>query len=77
MIDAHVHIFPSKIFSSLWSWFDQHAWKIRYQMDTSHLLQYLLDRGVSHVVALQYAHKPGIADWLNTYMSQKCNELKG
>ncbi len=26
VIDAHVHIFPSKIFASLWSWFDQHAW---------------------------------------------------
>lgn len=77
VIDSHVHIFPEKIFSSVWSWFDQHAWKIRYQMNTSRLIQYLLDYGVSHVVALQYAHKPGISERLNLYMAQKCNEFKG
>ena len=77
VIDAHVHIFPGKIFSSIWSWFDQHAWKIRYQMDTSSLIQYLLDHGVAHVVALQYAHKPGISQMLNSYMQKKCNEFKG
>ncbi len=26
VIDSHVHIFPDKIFSSIWSWFDRHAW---------------------------------------------------
>lgn len=77
VIDAHIHIFPQKIFSAVWSWFDQHAWKIRYQMDTSHLIQYLLDHGISHVVALQYAHKPGISESLNLYMAAKCNEFKG
>lgn len=77
VIDSHVHVFPSKLFSSVWSWFDQHAWKIRYQMDTSHLIRYLLDHGVSHVVALQYAHKPGIAELLNLYMAAKSNEFKG
>lgn len=77
VIDSHVHIFPEKIFSSVWSWFDQHAWKIRYQMDTPRLLQYLLERGVSHVVALQYAHKPGIAEFLNSYMVTTCHEFKG
>lgn len=77
VIDSHVHIFPDKIFSSIWSWFDQHAWKIRYQMDTDSLIKYLLDHGVSHVVALQYAHKPGISEMLNLYMAKKCNEFKG
>ena len=77
VIDSHVHIFPDKIFSSIWSWFDRHAWKIRYQMDTSQLLKYLLDHGVSHVVALQYAHKPGISDFLNSYMIEKCAEFNG
>ncbi len=77
VIDAHVHIFPFKIFCSIWSWFDRNAWKIRYQMDTSSLIQFLLDHGIHHVVALQYAHKPGIADKLNMYMAKKCNEFKG
>ncbi len=77
VIDSHVHIFPGKIFSSIWSWFDQHAWKIRYQMNTSQLIQYLLDHDVSHVVALQYAHKKGISEILNKYMAKKCDEFKG
>ena len=77
VIDTHVHIFPERIFSSIWSWFHSHAWDIRYQMDTSRLIQFLLSHGVSHVVALQYAHKPGIAKELNSYMVKKCNEFKG
>lgn len=77
VIDSHVHIFPDKIFSSIWSWFDQHAWKIRYQMDTSSLIKYLLNHGVRHVVALQYAHKPGISEMLNSYMAKTCKEFKG
>ncbi len=77
VVDSHVHIFPEKIFSSIWSWFDKYAWKIRYQMDTSSLIKFLLDHGVGHVVALQYAHKPGIAELLNLYMAEKCNEFQG
>lgn len=77
VIDAHVHVFPQKIFSSVWSWFDRYGWKIRYKMGTSDLLAYLLDHGVDHVVALQYAHKPGISDRLNAYMAETCREFKG
>jgi predicted TIM-barrel fold metal-dependent hydrolase len=77
VIDSHVHIFPDKIFSSIWSWFDKYAWKIRYKMDTSNLIQYLLKHGIGHIVALQYAHKPGISGFLNSYMVEKCNEFKG
>lgn len=77
VIDSHVHIFPDKIFSSVWSWFDKNAWKIRYRMDTSTLFQFLLDHGVSHIIALQYAHKPGISGFLNTYMAEKCREFHG
>lgn len=74
VIDAHVHIFPHGIFSAVWRWFDEHAWPIRYRMRSSRVFEYLLSRGVKHIVALQYAHKPGIADKLNTYMAGKCAE---
>lgn len=77
VIDAHVHVFPKKVFSSVWSWFDRHAWKIRYQIDTSCLIRHLLNHGVSHVVALQYAHKPGISELLNLYMAKKCDDFEG
>jgi len=75
VVDAHVHIFPSNIFSAIWQWFDENAWPIRYRLTTSRVLDYLLSRGVSHVIAFQYAHKTGISRMLNRYMAKKCREF--
>ena len=77
LMDTHVHIFPGQIFQAVWEWFDLHAWRIRYQMKSSDLLEYILSRGVKHIVAMQYAHKPGMARFLNQYMAEKCNEFPG
>jgi predicted TIM-barrel fold metal-dependent hydrolase len=77
VIDAHVHVFPDNIFSAIWNWFDTHAWKIRYRMSTGDILQLLLDKGMSHVIALQYAHKPGIAEMLNNYLANEIAAFKG
>lgn len=75
VVDAHVHIFPANIFSAIWSWFDKNAWPIRYRLSASSVLDHLLSRGVSHIIALQYAHKPGISRMLNRYMVKKCREF--
>lgn len=77
VIDAHVHVFPRRIFTSIWDWFDTHAWPIRYRFSTTRILSFLLSRGVRHVVALQYAHKPGISRMLNQYLAKKCREFPG
>ncbi|MBA3009513.1 MAG: amidohydrolase [Proteobacteria bacterium] len=77
VIDAHVHIFPDKIFSAVRNWFDAHAWKIRYQANSADVISFLLNHGVSQVVALQYAHKPGIAGGLNRYMIEICQKFPG
>ena len=77
IIDAHVHIFPHSIFSSIRKWFEDNAWPIRYQMASSRAIEFLLSHGVKHIIALQYAHKPGIARQLNSYMSEKCREFDG
>jgi len=74
VIDAHVHIFPYKIFSAVHKWFDENAWQIRYRMNTSKIFDFLLSHGIKHIIALQYAHKPGIAAQLNRYMAEKCKE---
>ena len=74
VVDAHVHIFPHDMFSAIWQWFEEHAWHIRYQLRTSQIFDFLLSRGITHIVALQYAHKPGIADRLNRYMARKCQK---
>ncbi len=72
VIDAHVHIFPGNIFSAVWKWFDQNGWHIRYQMTSSQVIAFLISHGVEHIIAFQYAHKPGIAGELNKYMAEKC-----
>jgi uncharacterized protein len=74
VIDTHVHIFPQNFFSAVWKWFDQNGWHIRYQLTSSQVLAFLLSHGVEHIIAFQYAHKPGIADELNKYMVKKCIE---
>lgn len=70
VIDAHVHVFPQHIFAAVRKWFGNHAWHIRYQMDSPRVLEFLLAHGIEHVVALQYAHKPGIARELNNYLAE-------
>lgn len=77
VIDAHVHVFPDAVFSALWKWFDTYAWSVRYRMSARELVDFLLERAVAHVVALQYAHKPGIADELNRFMTDLCRADPG
>lgn len=75
VVDAHVHVFPREIFAAVRNWFDEHAWRMRYELKTSQVFEFLLSRGVAHIVALQYAHKPGIAETLNRYMAEKCRQF--
>lgn len=77
VIDAHVHIFPIDIFKAIRRWFDENAWHIRYQLSTSEVFDFLLSHGVSHIIALQYAHTSGIARDLNHYIVKKCQQYSG
>lgn len=72
VVDAHVHLFPDGVFDALWRWFDANAWPVRYKLRTPQVIRFLLDRGVSHVVALHYAHRAGMARALNTYVADVC-----
>ena len=70
VVDAHVHLFPDAVFEAVWRWFDQYGWPIRYKLHTPQVVSFLLSRGVSRVVALHYAHKPGMARFLNSYVAE-------
>ncbi len=74
VIDAHVHLFPDGLFEAIWRWFNQHGWPIRYPLKTPEAIAFLKARGVSHVVALTYAHKPGMARALNAYAAELARE---
>ncbi len=70
VVDSHVHLFPDAIFDRIWQWFDRWGWPIRYPLYTPQVIQFQLDRGVSHIIALHYSHRPGIARSMNAYMAQ-------
>ena len=75
VVDAHVHLFPEKLFQAVQAWFDKHGWPIRYRMSSEALLEFLFQRGVGHIVGLQYAHKAGMAEELNSYMIGLCRQF--
>ncbi|AKJ01080.1 hypothetical protein ATI61_114211 [Archangium gephyra] len=70
VVDAHVHLFPDGVFEAIWRWFDRYGWPIRYKLHTPQVVSFLLSRGVHRVVALHYAHKPGMARFLNAYVAE-------
>ena len=72
VIDAHVHLFPDGFFAAIWRWFEAYGWPIRYKLPSEQVIEFLLSRGVEHIVALHYAHKPGVAGLMNDYMAQLC-----
>lgn len=70
VVDAHVHVFPDRLLAAIQRWFATHGWPVRYPLPADAVVPFLLDRGVSRVVALTYAHKPGIARDLNRFMAE-------
>jgi len=77
VVDAHVHVFPNSMFTAVRRWFDENAWHMRYELSTLQVFDFLFSHGVSHVVALQYAHAPGMARGLNRYMAEQCGHYPG
>ena len=70
--DAHVHVFPDRLFEAIWAWFDAYGWPVRYKLHAAETCQFLLNRGVERIVALHYAHKPGIARSMNRFVAELC-----
>jgi uncharacterized protein len=74
VVDAHVHLFPNRLFEAIWQWFETHGWPIRYKLYAHDVVAFLKARGVTHAVALHYAHKPGIARSMNAFMGALCKD---
>lgn len=70
VVDAHVHLFPDRLFEAVWTWFGEHGWPVRYRLHADAVVGFLRARGVDRIVALQYAHKPGMARALNAWMAE-------
>ena len=44
VVDAHVHVFPDRVFEAVWRWFEQYGWPIRYKLHTPEVLSFLFSR---------------------------------
>jgi predicted TIM-barrel fold metal-dependent hydrolase len=69
LFDIHVHFMPDRMQQAVWRHFDglPVPWGIRYRTDDATRVRTLRTLGVRRYTALAYAHKPGMAAWLNEF----------
>jgi predicted TIM-barrel fold metal-dependent hydrolase len=73
-IDVHCHFFPLEIFKAIWDFFEQRdhqgtvkGWQIFYKSSPEELVKILEDHNVKAFTTFNYAHKEGIADFINEW----------
>lgn len=73
LIDFHLHFLPPPIERAVWKVFDTagdkigRPWPIRYRQSPEERVALLREVGVRHFTTLPYAHKPGVATYLNDW----------
>ena len=73
VFDVHTHFLPEPVLRKVWAYFDAAQqnygvpWPISYRGDDDARLAQLRAMGVRRFTALVYAHKPGMAAWLNQW----------
>ena len=76
IVDLHVHFMPDRVQQKVWGFFDRvaergaPAWPIRYRGTDEERVAQLRAIGVSRFTTLSYAHRPGMAQWLNDYAAE-------
>jgi hypothetical protein len=78
MIDIHVHFFPPRVFQAIWEFFESQShslWSIKYKLHGQQLIQALTNEGVERFPTLVYAHKPGLAGFLNDFVRESANQF--
>ncbi len=73
LFDVHVHFLPPGIQKAVWAVFDAagpkigREWPIRYRASPEDRVALLRQMGVRRFSTLPYAHKPGVAAYLNDW----------
>ena len=73
LVDVHVHFMPKQVMDKVWAYFDAAGpltgteWPIAYRTEETDRLERLRGFGVRAFPSLVYAHKPGMAAWLNAW----------
>jgi predicted TIM-barrel fold metal-dependent hydrolase len=73
LFDVHVHFMAPPVQRAVWEVFDSagpklgRPWPIRYRLADEERIELLRAMGVRRFSALSYAHKPGVAEFLNDW----------
>ncbi|GAA8849426.1 amidohydrolase family protein [Helicobacter pylori] len=73
IIDIHTHFMPQRVLDKVWAYFDSagpltgRPWPITYRTDEGERLATLRALGAQAFPSLNYAHRPGMAQWLNDW----------
>lgn len=83
LADVHIHFMPPAMQRAVWAYFDQAGerygmdWPITYRGDEPTRIAQLRQLGVAAIPSLNYAHKPGMARWLNEWSAQFAARVPG
>jgi len=73
IVDAHVHFMEPTILAKVWAYFDAagpklgRPWPITYRGTDEERIEQLRALGVKKFSALSYAHRPGVAGFMNDW----------
>lgn len=77
MIDIHAHFFPPKLFQAIWRYFEtpgHELWKVKYELHGRELINTIKAHDVERLTTLVYAHKPGLAEYLNNFVYESASQ---
>jgi len=76
LIDVHTHLHPPRLFAAIRRWFAERSpWPIDHPSEPVEIARALFDAGVEQFAFCSYAHKPGMARDLNTWLAQTARDL--
>jgi predicted TIM-barrel fold metal-dependent hydrolase len=73
LFDVHAHFMPPAILAKVWAYFDSagpllgRTWPITYRGTDEERVEQLRAMGVKKFSSMSYAHKPGIAGYMNDW----------
>ncbi|MEN6475154.1 MAG: amidohydrolase family protein [Syntrophaceae bacterium] len=76
IIDFHAHLFPDRLFESIWRFFEQgYGARVIHQLYYRECVDYLRLRGIGAIVYSNYAHKEGVAQAINAWNLKVLDEI--
>ncbi|WP_243838923.1 MULTISPECIES: amidohydrolase family protein [Aeromicrobium] len=73
LVDVHAHFMPPQVLAKVWAYFDSagpllgRPWPITYRTSDEERVEHLRSMGVRRFSALSYAHRPGVAGFMNEW----------